>query len=209
MGEKWWEMDPALREEFMERAYNLERGISFMFPEGYEFVRQTAEVASATAAVLGRRDLSEPLKVVAPITNFHLLFSAYYQRVPLEEAIKFEGNGDKTSHLPSRILREFRRHVLRAVRSLELKGAPDEMIRAAMYHHERFDGSGYPQRVKGSEIPIEGAIMGATCYYVVNGRNEEVLENMRRSGKFSPEVVDAIEEAERTFLIFGTTCRLL
>ena len=30
----------------------------------------------------------------------------------------------------------------------------------AYYHHERYDGTGYPQGLKGEEIPIEARIIG-------------------------------------------------
>ncbi|MBR5745740.1 MAG: HD domain-containing protein [Clostridia bacterium] len=36
---------------------------------------------------------------------------------------------------------------------------------AAHYHHERFDGSGYPDRLKGEEIPLEARIMAIADVY--------------------------------------------
>ena len=35
----------------------------------------------------------------------------------------------------------------------------------AHYHHERFDGSGYPDGLKGEEIPIEARIMAIADVY--------------------------------------------
>lgn len=37
--------------------------------------------------------------------------------------------------------------------------------RIAMSHHERWDGSGYPQGIKEIEIPIEGCIMNIADQY--------------------------------------------
>ena len=35
----------------------------------------------------------------------------------------------------------------------------------AHYHHERWDGSGYPEGLKGDEIPIEARIMAIADVY--------------------------------------------
>ena len=35
----------------------------------------------------------------------------------------------------------------------------------AWYHHERFDGSGYPKRLKGAEIPFEARVMAVADVY--------------------------------------------
>ncbi|MFZ6016181.1 MAG: HD-GYP domain-containing protein [Nitrospirota bacterium] len=37
--------------------------------------------------------------------------------------------------------------------------------RIAMSHHERWDGSSYPQGIKEIEIPIEGCIMNIADQY--------------------------------------------
>ena len=36
---------------------------------------------------------------------------------------------------------------------------PEEVINIILYHHERFDGRGYPTGAKGTEIPIEARIV--------------------------------------------------
>ena len=35
----------------------------------------------------------------------------------------------------------------------------------AHYHHERFDGTGYPDKLKGEEIPLEARIMAIADVY--------------------------------------------
>ena len=38
-------------------------------------------------------------------------------------------------------------------------------VNMAHYHHERFDGSGYPEKLKGDEIPLEARIMAIADVY--------------------------------------------
>jgi HD-GYP domain-containing protein (c-di-GMP phosphodiesterase class II) len=82
-----------------------------------------------------------------------------------------------------------------------LQGAVDSQILAIVrHHHERFDGTGYPDGLKGDEIPI-----GARCLLVADAFDamtshriyrkalpmERVIDELRRhSGtQFDPEIV--------------------
>lgn len=75
--------------------------------------------------------------------------------------------------------------------------------RIALTHHERFDGSGYPQGLRGEEIPIEGRIVAVADAFdaLLSDRHhrpaftvEEATQLIvrRRGSQFDPEVVDAL-----------------
>ncbi len=78
----------------------------------------------------------------------------------------------------------------------------------ARYHHERWDGSGYPDGLGGSAIPMEAQIVGvADVFDALRSRRsykaeipaDEVLRRMREGddrmapGQFSPAILAALE----------------
>jgi HD-GYP domain-containing protein (c-di-GMP phosphodiesterase class II) len=75
-------------------------------------------------------------------------------------------------------------------------------ILGVKYHHEKYDGSGYPEGLKGDQIPLLAAIISvADCYdamttdrpYRKGMSREEALEEIRRlsSRQFHPQVAEA------------------
>jgi len=73
--------------------------------------------------------------------------------------------------------------------------------RIALFHHERFDGSGYPHKLAGADIPIEARIIAiADVFDALTSERpykkewpvEEAIDLLRReSGKhFDPELVE-------------------
>jgi putative two-component system response regulator len=87
-----------------------------------------------------------------------------------------------------------------------LKGSDAEFIRLgeaiAQYHHEKWDGSGYPNSLKGKEIPIAGRIAAiADVFDALTSKRpykepfslEKSLAIIRegRGSHFDPDVVDA------------------
>jgi putative two-component system response regulator len=78
-------------------------------------------------------------------------------------------------------------------------------------HHERYDGSGYPQRLIGDEIPLCGRIVAlADVYDALTARrvyqNTQVHDLAKaiilesRGVHFDPDIVDAFLEAETEFM---------
>jgi HD-GYP domain-containing protein (c-di-GMP phosphodiesterase class II) len=77
-----------------------------------------------------------------------------------------------------------------------------------LYHHERWDGKGYPHGMKGSEIPIIGRIVNVADSFdtIVTARAykgstpvEEAMKEIRRCAgtQFDPAIVAAFDNAHQ------------
>ena len=55
--------------------------------------------------------------------------------------------------------------VARTMGGIEEKDYVEVARNIALYHHERFDGTGYPKGLKGTEIPLEARIMAIADVY--------------------------------------------
>jgi len=80
-----------------------------------------------------------------------------------------------------------------------------------LYHHERWDGNGYPQGLKGTAIPVSGRLMAlADVYdalisrrvYKIPYTHTEAVSYIlsQRGTRFDPVVVDAFEALQNEFL---------
>ncbi|HEX4744108.1 MAG TPA: diguanylate cyclase, partial [Candidatus Limnocylindria bacterium] len=87
-----------------------------------------------------------------------------------------------------------------------------DLVPIVRCHHERHDGSGYPDRLRGSEIPLASAIVAAADAYevIVSKRSYKAAQTVEfavseliacRGTQFHPDVVDAflrVIERDRT-----------
>lgn len=55
--------------------------------------------------------------------------------------------------------------VRKTIYSIENKDYSDVAYNIAKYHHERWDGTGYPEQLKGEDIPLEARIMALADVY--------------------------------------------
>lgn len=65
----------------------------------------------------------------------------------------------KESALSADEREEMQRHPVIAARILQIYAAPEPLIGAVLYHHEAFDGHGYPSGLAGAEIPLGARIL--------------------------------------------------
>lgn len=73
-------------------------------------------------------------------------------------------------------------HPLKGVKMVSPLKLPDEVIGGIKYHHERMDGKGYPEGLKGNQIPLFARIIAIADYYdtlTVSRPNKEALSKSR------------------------------
>lgn len=91
-------------------------------------------------------------------------------------------------------------HTTKGARILENFTAIKGMRDGALYHHERYDGSGYPEGLKGLEIPLCARIIGVADAYDAMSTNRCYRDHLDqqlivkeldagRGTQFDPEVV--------------------
>jgi energy-coupling factor transport system substrate-specific component len=77
------------------------------------------------------------------------------------------------------------------------------VVDGARYHHERYDGRGYPDGLKGEEIPLYGRIIGVADAFDAMTANRVYRKQMdfgyvfneMKNGKgtqFDPQIVDIL-----------------
>jgi diguanylate cyclase (GGDEF)-like protein/putative nucleotidyltransferase with HDIG domain len=96
------------------------------------------------------------------------------------------------------------RHAEEGARIIDRLGFLNDAVPAIRHHHERFDGTGYPDRLRGEEIPLGARIihvadaldsMLTTRIYRAARPAAEALQELRRAAgtQFCPRCVSALE----------------
>ncbi len=96
------------------------------------------------------------------------------------------------------------RHADEGARIIDRLGFLNDAVPAIRHHHERYDGTGYPDRLRGEEIPLGARIihvadaldsMLTTRIYRAARPATEALEELRRAAgtQFCPRCVAALE----------------
>ncbi|WP_242839655.1 HD-GYP domain-containing protein [Desulfofundulus thermocisternus] len=128
----------------------------------------------------------------------------------------------KTSELTPAEQKEIQSHPGVGAKILEPANLPKEVVEAVLYHHEDYDGGGYPEGIAGEKIPLLARIIRVVDSYdaMMSDRpyrkafsQKWVIEELRRcSGKqFDPAVVEAmikvLERDKSTCIELGGECR--
>ncbi len=123
----------------------------------------------------------------------------------------------KAGRLTDEEFAEMKKHTIygeEALRITEQKLGGDSFLRyakeIAYTHQEKWDGTGYPQGLKGDEIPLSGRLMALADVYDAliskrvykppfpHGKAVEIIVE-GRDKHFDPDLVDAFLELEDTF----------
>lgn len=115
------------------------------------------------------------------------------------------GIPDSVLNKPGRLTDEeytiMKTHVTRGAEILKDFTLIDHVVEGARYHHERYDGKGYPDKLKGEEIPLYGRIisiadafdaMTANRVYRKRQDFDYVMSELHkgRGTQFDPELLD-------------------
>ena len=115
------------------------------------------------------------------------------------------GIPDSILNKPARLTDEeyavMKSHVTRGADILKDFTLLDHVVEGARYHHERYDGRGYPEGLKGKDIPLYGRIIGVADAFDAMTANrvyrkqmdfDYVLNEMKkgRGTQFDPDIDD-------------------
>ncbi|NIA29516.1 MAG: HD domain-containing protein [Actinobacteria bacterium] len=97
-------------------------------------------------------------------------------------------------------------HTIIGANMVEVLPISSEIVEGIRSHHEWYDGWGFPQGLKGQEIPLSARIIAVAEYYVEATSNKTLQKaqnwgqfreelQIRRNKQFDPLVVDALISA--------------
>jgi putative nucleotidyltransferase with HDIG domain len=117
----------------------------------------------------------------------------------------------KSGKLTDAELHMIRLHPIIGASILSRMPGLEKVVQIVLHHHECWDGSAYPSRLKGVDIPIQSRIIFVTeAFDAIMSRSlseahaiDDALETLRQgSGKqFDPLAVDAMHEAWRSGML--------
>ncbi len=109
---------------------------------------------------------------------------------------------NKVGRLTDEEYAQMKSHVIRGAEILKDFTLVENVVDGTKYHHERYDGKGYPDGLKGEEIPLSARIIAVADTFDAMTSNrvyrnhmdtDYVMEEMKRGRgtQFDPDVLDA------------------
>lgn len=194
------EVSPLSSDQLLDILANL---IDAKDPYTAGHSRRVAGLSVEVAARLGLQEELEPT-----LWAGGYLHDLGKLRVPLRILAKREPLTDGE-------FRRIQRHASDGASILERIPTLRHLTTSARYHHERWDGSGYPEGLRGEQIPLVAQIMAvcdaydamtSTRAYRQARSHGAALEEIHRSAgsHFSPRAVEAfLALEEETFVALG------
>jgi HD-GYP domain-containing protein (c-di-GMP phosphodiesterase class II) len=85
------------------------------------------------------------------------------------------------------------RHADEGARIIDRLGFLNDAVPAIRHHHERFDGTGYPQRLRGEEIPL-----GARIIHVADALDSMLTTRIYRAARSVDEALGEVKAKSGT-----------
>jgi diguanylate cyclase (GGDEF)-like protein/putative nucleotidyltransferase with HDIG domain len=143
--------------------------------------RRVRQLADAIGRQLG---LSQPeLDVLGQAALFHDI-----GKLAIPDAILLKSGG-----LDDGEWSLMRDHAEEGARIIERLGFLGDAVPAIKHHHERFDGTGYPDRLRGEEIPL-----GARIIHVADALDSMLTSHVYRSARPADEALAELRRGEGT-----------
>jgi putative nucleotidyltransferase with HDIG domain len=157
----------------------------------YNHSNRVANLSSSLAEALGVPD--KTIKEMVHAASIHDI-----GKIGVEESIL-----RKNGRLTLDEYTEIKKHPSIGVRIVQSVPFLEDAIPVILYHHERYDGKGYPEGVKGEQIPLSARIvmvadaidaMMSSRPYRDALTIQKVLSELRENSgmQFDPEIVDII-----------------
>lgn len=187
--ERMYNNKTALKKDFYMQCFSTvyERLQSHDY-EGCETIRQVKELLLKLARSCWDSSLNEEdLLLLADIYDIGMV--CLPEPILEREALK-EGDWEK-----------IRRHTEMSYKIVNLNPDAVRVSEAVMYHHERWDGRGYPCRLKGDSIPLESRLLSVVDAYLAMRRElpyrramteREALNEIAKGAgnQFDPRIVN-------------------
>jgi putative nucleotidyltransferase with HDIG domain len=104
---------------------------------------------------------------------------------------------------------QMKKHICYGLNILQSLNLPEDTVKCIQYHHEYWNGSGYPMGLNGNQVPIEARILQVAdsysamiikrVYRKTLTQGEAMNEILRNSGvQFDPEIVKVFYNMIRT-----------
>ncbi len=186
-----FELYTKMRKMYLETIRTLAAAIDAKDPYTKGHSERVAEMAVALA-----QELNLPERDIETIEYTALLHDI--GKIGVDERILSKNDG-----LTSEEFNKIKEHTITGAKIIEPVEFLKDSYKAIYHHHERYDGDGYPDGLKGEDIPISARIIAVADAYDAMGsdrpyrkklKQDKIMKELtEQSGKqFDPEVVKAL-----------------
>ncbi|MEE4352115.1 MAG: HD domain-containing phosphohydrolase [Desulfatiglans sp.] len=180
-----------LEKSFMDTIRLLSSVITTLNPELGGYMSHVAQLAKELGEDFGlSQEELDQLEMAGMVHDLGLL------GLPKKVLSKPEGSMTKAE------LDMFSEHPVIAAMSLEPIEQLNQIGEVILFHHEHFNGSGYPNGLRGDEIPLKSRILGTVADYckVIDTWPKETRQIMNRAHKYKEILNDIILEEPQEML---------